>query len=121
MAAGIPLAVVGEQARQAGLLIALASPPDGGLITLHLSGDVLPPLTGCDGQDDPSTADLIPGQRPTPSDRLQDGIVSGVKSQEMRLTATHAAVLDAGDGIELQHSGHHEFIASFLRRDTRTL
>src|SRR5512135_582855 len=66
-AARIPLAVVGEQGRQAGLLITSAGPPDGGLIALHLSGDGLPPLTGGDGQDDSSPADLIPGQGSTPS------------------------------------------------------
>src|SRR5436190_5271807 len=49
---GVSAAVIGEQARQARLLVALAGPPDGGLIALHALGDAASPLAGRDGEHD---------------------------------------------------------------------
>jgi hypothetical protein len=61
MTAGLPLAMIGQEPGQAGLLVTLAGPPDSGLVALHAVGDDMPPLTCCDGQHDAGTADLIPG------------------------------------------------------------
>jgi hypothetical protein len=60
--------MIGEQARQAELLVALAGPPDGGLIALHALGHAAAPLSGRDGEHNPRTANLVPGQGPSPSD-----------------------------------------------------
>ena len=54
--------MIGQEPGQAGLLVTMTRPPDGGLVTLHAFGDDVAPLTCGDGQHDPGTADLIPGR-----------------------------------------------------------
>jgi hypothetical protein len=49
---------VGQQPREAVLLVAAAATPNGGGITLPARGDALDRLAGGHGQDDPGTLDL---------------------------------------------------------------
>src|SRR5205814_2334558 len=69
-------------------------------------------------QDDAGTSDLIPGQRITVSDLLQDSSIVTRKVQGRRFSATHEKTSRAVNGFSDQHSNCPEFLASFVARAT---
>jgi hypothetical protein len=66
-----------EQTAQAVLAVALAGPPDRGLVALHLSGDVHGPCARREGQDNPRPLDLEEGQDLAVNDLAEDRFISG--------------------------------------------
>jgi hypothetical protein len=61
---------VGQQPRDAGLLVATAEAPDGRGVALPARGDALDRFAGGDGQDDAGTLDLEEGERGLACDAL---------------------------------------------------
>src|SRR5512142_3107471 len=106
----------GQEPRQPGLLVAPARPPDGGLVALHLEGDRAGPHASGVGEHDPSTPDLIPGQRLAVGDLLEcrqvnrgDGERSGSSSTpgatSRRWAVSDPSIISGSEFLALLTSG----------------
>ena len=71
---------------------------------LRLDGQELNLFPGGDAQDDPRPLDLEPGERPTPSDLVQDRSVMGSDLQGTRFSAAHGATPVAEPGCRAQRT-----------------
>src|SRR6266545_2337808 len=71
------------------LLIAATDAPDGGLVTLHLHGDGLNPMTSPERQKNAGMLDLEPRLRPAMGDVLQDSDVGCSDFERTRSSTTH--------------------------------
>src|SRR5512135_1528101 len=72
----VPVSPIVEQTGQAVAVVASAGPPDGGLVALHLGGDVPGPCARREGPDDPCPLDLEEGQDLAVSDLAEDRFIS---------------------------------------------
>src|SRR5512135_1554987 len=78
-----------EQTGQAVAAVASAGPPDGGLVALHLGGDVPGPCARRAGQDNPRPLDLEKGQDLALSDLAEDRFISGPDGERVRSSTPH--------------------------------
>jgi hypothetical protein len=108
-----------QEVGQTGALVAPADPPDGRGMALGADGQGLDRLARRDGEEDLGPLDLIPGQRPTPGDLLEDRSIVGSDLQGSRSSATHGAAPRAGRGDQSQPNSRPEFLALLSSRPTR--
>src|ERR1043166_8285091 len=83
-----------------------------------MRSDGLNRIASCPGQTDARTPDLIPGQRITTGDLLEQRSVLETEFQRVRFTAPHGKTSRRADPF--LHSGYSctEFLASFVARTT---
>jgi hypothetical protein len=82
---------VGQQPREAVLLVAAAEAPDGSGIALPAGGDAVDRFAPGEGQEDPGALDLEERERGLTGDALQEGEVSRGEDNRARFATAHGA------------------------------